>query len=323
MPPLSLWSLRLKCALGAVATLCGVAAYRADTGRAKPERSAACAVLLLLLSWWCGVLSWLGEWFPEEAEGKPEESDEVKALWEQLAALRLGTPEAAGCAAYEADRAAGVPVGGERDAQRGRGAGQGRNAEGSRPEDRQEPDLLMYDSELSQGSEEDDAPNGITVSYLWDGLGGPRTRKHIYVGVRGRIIIGDLEDTIRNAWDPEPAGGLYRMYREDGRSRRGGHRLPRTEAVGAGERLWLTIVTRRTGAAGAARLEAGDDGDIEGPEGVQPRGQQGPDTSTRVARGSVATFPFCDDCQVILLLQRQTPLVRRPAEPEKSLRSEF
>ena len=102
----------------------------------------------------------------------------------------------------------------------------------------------MYGSELSQGSEEDDAPNGITVSYWWDGPGGIRTKKHIYVGVRGQVIIGDLEDTIREVWDPEPVGGLYRVYRENSMGRRRGHRLPRAEAVGAGERLWLTIITR-------------------------------------------------------------------------------
>ena len=75
LPTLTPWSQKLKWALGVAATLCGLAAYRAGTGRAKLEWSAACAALLLLLSWWCGVLSWLGAWLTEEADDEPEESD--------------------------------------------------------------------------------------------------------------------------------------------------------------------------------------------------------------------------------------------------------
>ena len=98
--------------------------------------------------------------------------------------------------------------------------------------------LLIYDSEDSDTPDEYEGPSSITVSYMW--VGPRRTTQRIYLGHRGFVSIGVLEDSIRRVLRPVPLDGEYLLYLE----RYGemtGLSLSRDSIVRPGETLWLEI----------------------------------------------------------------------------------
>ena len=107
-----------------------------------------------------------------------------------------------------------------------------------------EPDLLLYDTDDTAGSNEErdaNAVNGITVLYRWHGVGYRRTRKRICIGSRGWTTIALLKHAIRRHWNPAPVGQSYRIYMEHAGVRLG-HRLGDEVVLWPGDALWLTTV---------------------------------------------------------------------------------
>ena len=98
--------------------------------------------------------------------------------------------------------------------------------------------LLIYDSEDSDTPDEYEGPSSITVSYMW--VGPRRTTQRIYLGHRGFVSIGVLEDSIRRVLRPVPLDGEYLLYLER-YGERTGLSLSRDSIVRPGETLWLEI----------------------------------------------------------------------------------
>ena len=145
---------------------------------------------------------------------------------------------------------------------------EGDRAAGSTANAAQEPvlryALLIYDSEDSDTPDEYEGPSSITVSYMW--VGPRRTTQWIYLGYRGYVSIGVLEDSIRRVLRPVPLDGEYLLYLE----RYGemtGLSLSRDSIVRPGETLWLEI---RPPLSYAERLVTNDDGAGDS-EAVRPR----------------------------------------------------